>query len=125
MDSSGITGIHSSDLHHMPPLHHNHRVPAGPPPPPPLLPPPHEVLVGRTRGYDSPPPQISLDLNTPGREVEGLPFSGYDFLGDELLALLGNVIRSPTDPVQHEKHSQVIWQAFNDVQQDAPFTLQN
>lgn len=60
------------------------------------------------------PPQICLDLNSPNREISGLPFSGYDFLGDDLFALLGNVIRPSSDAAsQYEQHTQVVWQAYN------------
>ncbi|KAJ7590742.1 fungal-specific transcription factor domain-containing protein [Mycena floridula] len=66
-----------------------------------------------------PPPRISFDLNTPDCVAEGLPFSGYDFLGDDLSALLGNVIKPPPESDRHD-HNQVIWQAFNNPQ-EAPF----
>lgn len=69
---------------------------------------------------DFTPPQISLDLNTITPEVDGLPFSDYNFIGNELFAVLGNVIRPPTEPSAKtfEENSQFLWQAFH----RAPFS---
>jgi len=62
------------------------------------------------------PPRISLDLNalSTGREIDGLPFSGYDFLGGDLYALLGSVFRPPNEqiPQQFEENGQILWQAY-------------
>lgn len=61
-------------------------------------------------------PRISLDLNalSTGREIDGLPFSGYDFLGGDLYALLGSVFKPPNEqvPEQFEEHGQMLWQAY-------------
>jgi hypothetical protein len=65
------------------------------------------------------PPKISLDLNalSAGREIDGLPFSGYDFLGGDLYALIGSVFRPQPDqpPEQCEEHGQLLWQAYGQM----------
>lgn len=58
-------------------------------------------------------PKISLDLNalSSGQEVQGLPFSGFDFLGSDLYAL----VRPPTEQPNaqmFEQNAQVLWQAY-------------
>ena len=61
-------------------------------------------------------PRISLDLNalSAGREIDGLPFSGYDFLGGDVYALLGSVFRPQNEqlPAHYEENSQMLWQAY-------------
>lgn len=64
-------------------------------------------------------PQISLNLNlTDGQPptIDGLPFSGYDFLGDDIFALMGNVLAKPTtaepSAQMFEENAQVLWQAY-------------
>jgi hypothetical protein len=61
-------------------------------------------------------PRISLDLNalSAGREIDGLPFSGYDFLGGDVYALLGSVFRPQNEqlPAQYEENGQILWQAY-------------
>lgn len=62
-------------------------------------------------------PRISLDLNalSAGREIDGLPFSGYDFLGGDVYALLGSVFRPQNEqlPAHYEENSQILWQAYD------------
>lgn len=61
-------------------------------------------------------PRISLDLNalSAGREIDGLPFSGYDFLSGDVYALLGSVFRPQNEqlPAHYEENSQTLWQAY-------------
>lgn len=89
------------------------------------VPPPHmKPMYSPTAQMYSPPgtmphqeqPRISLDLNalSTGREIDGLPFSGYDFLGGDLSALLGSVFRPPNEqiPEQFEENGQMLWQAY-------------
>ncbi|KAF9652607.1 hypothetical protein BDM02DRAFT_3088957, partial [Thelephora ganbajun] len=61
-------------------------------------------------------PRISLDLNalSAGQEIDGLPFSGYDFLGGDVYALLGSVFRPQNEqlPAHYEANSQMLWQAY-------------
>ena len=61
-------------------------------------------------------PRISLDLNalSAGREIDGLPFSGYDFLSGDVYALLGSVFRPQNEqlPAHYEENSQMLWQAY-------------
>ncbi|KAK0498377.1 hypothetical protein EDD18DRAFT_1351062 [Armillaria luteobubalina] len=86
----------------------------GPPPPPHAYPPANPA-----------PPQLSLDINAiyAGQQIDGLPFSN-DFIGDDLLALVGNVIKPSAQPSAQmfEENAQVLWQAFHGQQQDWPFT---
>jgi hypothetical protein len=62
-------------------------------------------------------PRISLDLNalSAGREIDGLPYSGYDFLGGDVYALLGSVFRPQNEqlPAQYEENGQILWQAYD------------
>ena len=62
-------------------------------------------------------PRISLDLNalSAGREIDGLPFSGYDFLSGDVYALLGSVFRPQNEqlPPHYEENSQMLWQAYD------------
>lgn len=62
-------------------------------------------------------PRISLDLNalSAGREIDGLPFSGYDFLSGDVYALLGGVFRPQNEqlPPHYEENSQMLWQAYS------------
>lgn len=62
-------------------------------------------------------PRISLDLNalSAGREIDGLPYSGYDFLGDDVSALLGSVFRPQNEqpPAHFEENGQMLWQAYD------------
>lgn len=62
-------------------------------------------------------PRISLDLNalSAGREIDGLPFSGYDFLSGDVYALLGSVFRPQNEqlPPHYEENSQLLWQAYH------------
>ncbi|PBL02106.1 hypothetical protein ARMGADRAFT_954261 [Armillaria gallica] len=87
----------------------------GPPPPPPHAYPPTNPA----------PPQLSLDINAiyAGQQIDGLPFSN-DFIGDDLLALVGNVMKPTAQPSAQmfEENAQVLWQAFHGQQQDWPFT---
>ena len=66
--------------------------------------------------HQSDVPKISLDLDalSAGREIDGLPFSGYDFLGGDLCALLGSVFKPPNEqlPEQFEENGQLLWQAY-------------
>ena len=61
-------------------------------------------------------PRISLDLNalSAGREIDGLPFSGYDFLSGDVYALLGSVFRPQNEqlPPHYEENGQMLWQAY-------------
>jgi len=61
-------------------------------------------------------PRISLDLDalSAGREIDGLPFSGYDFLSGDVYALLGSVLRPQNEqlPAYYEENSQMLWQAY-------------
>ena len=61
-------------------------------------------------------PRISLDLDalSAGREIDGLPFSGYDFLSGDVYALLGSVFRPQNEqlPAHYEEHGQMLWQAY-------------
>jgi hypothetical protein len=61
-------------------------------------------------------PRISLDLNalSAGREIDGLPFSGYDFLSGDVYALLGSMFRPQNEqlPAHYEENSQMLWQAY-------------
>jgi len=60
-------------------------------------------------------PRISLDLNalSAGREIDGLPFSGYDPLSGDVYALLGSVLRPQNElPAQYEENGQILWQAY-------------
>jgi len=83
------------------------------------------VGVGQVLGNPVMPPQhpqyqdtprISLDLNalSAGREIDGLPFSGYDFLGGDVYALLGSVFRPQNEqlPPHYEENGQMLWQVY-------------
>lgn len=72
-------------------------------------------------------PQISLDINTISTDTRhGIDeYSGYDFLGDDLFAVLGSVVR-PSEhhlsPQTFEENAQLLWQAFHG-KPDAPFQV--
>jgi hypothetical protein len=61
-------------------------------------------------------PRISLDLNalSAGREIDGLPFSGYDFLGEDVYAVLGSVFRPQNEQLRthYEENGQMLWQLY-------------
>ena len=66
--------------------------------------------------YQDAPPRISLDLNalSAGREIDGLPYSGYDFLSDDVYALLGSVFRPQNEQLaqNYEENGQMLWQMY-------------
>ncbi|KAE9404478.1 hypothetical protein BT96DRAFT_813532, partial [Gymnopus androsaceus JB14] len=82
------------------------------------------VLPSLGQLLQPPLPQISLDINTlstGGRHLD--EYSGYDFLGDDLFAVLGSVVRpseQQLSPQTFEENAQVLWQAFHG-KPDAPF----
>ncbi|KAJ3867693.1 fungal-specific transcription factor domain-containing protein [Lentinula novae-zelandiae] len=67
---------------------------------------------------------ISLDINawSTGRNHSIDEYSGYDFLGEDLFALLGSVVKPLEQPSPHtfEENAQALWQAFHG-KPDAPF----
>ncbi|KAJ3936890.1 MAG: fungal-specific transcription factor domain-containing protein [Lentinula lateritia] len=82
-----------------------------------------EQLV-KSQGYTELPTQISLDINawSTGRNHSIDEYSGYDFLGEDLFALLGSVVKPLEQPSPHtfEENAQALWQAFHG-KPDAPF----
>ncbi|KAJ4472128.1 fungal-specific transcription factor domain-containing protein [Lentinula aciculospora] len=87
--------------------------------------PPFEQLIQPPQGYAELPPHLSLDINawSTGRNHNIDEYSGYDFLGEDLFALLGSVVKPSERPSPHtfEENAQALWQAFNG-KQEAPFT---
>lgn len=69
-------------------------------------------------------PKISLDINalsTGGSHIID-EYSGYDFLGEDLSALLGSVkSTAQPSPQTFEENAEVLWQAFHG-KSDALFT---
>lgn len=67
----------------------------------------------------TPDPTIGVPSNGKASwETSRLPFSGYDFLGEDLYALLGNGGRTNAEmnPQMFEENAQLLWQAYG--QQD-------
>ncbi|KAJ3734458.1 fungal-specific transcription factor domain-containing protein [Lentinula guzmanii] len=83
-----------------------------------------EQLVQLQEGYTELPPQISLDINawSTGRNHSIDEYSGYDFLGEDIFAVIGSVAKSSEQPSPHtfEENAQVLWQAFHG-ESDTPF----
>jgi len=77
---------------------------------------PGEAIMPQQHPQYQEAPRISLDLNalSAGREIDGLPFSGYDFLGGDVYALLGSVFRPQNEqlPAHYEENGQLLWQAY-------------
>ncbi|KAJ3723399.1 fungal-specific transcription factor domain-containing protein [Lentinula raphanica] len=89
----------------------------------PMLP-PFEHLMPPQEGYTELPSQISLDINawSTGRNHSIDEYSGYDFLGEDIFAVLGSVTKSAEQPSPHtfEENAQALWQAFHG-KSDTPF----
>jgi len=111
------------DAHEQQP-HYNHgfntgrmsgNVPGAGQVPPIVQPPGNPVMPPQHLQYQE-APRISLDLNalSAGREIDGLPFSGYDFLSEDVYALLGSVFRPQNEqlPAHYEENGQILWQAY-------------
>jgi len=83
---------------------------------PPILQPPDNPVVPQQHLQYQDMPRISLDLNalSAGREIDGLPYSGYDFLSDDVYALLGSVFRPQNEqlPSHYEENGQMLWQLY-------------
>ena len=83
---------------------------------PPIVQPPGNPVTPPQNPQYQEAPRISLDLNalSAGREIDGLPFSGYNFLSGDVYALLGSVFRPQNEqlPAHYEENSQMLWQAY-------------
>ena len=73
------------------------------------------VLPQHPQHQDGPKISLDLDALSAGREIDGLPFSGYDFLGDDVFALLGSVFRPQDEqlPPHYEENGQMLWQVYD------------
>jgi hypothetical protein len=82
------------------------------------MPPQHHPGYSSTPEGVPIPQQITLDLNalSAGQEVAGLPYSGYDFLRDDVFALIRGVEQQRQMPNEQvlEQNAQLLWQAYGD-----------